>query len=92
MHEPTFKAVSVILPVMDETVSLEKTVKTIISDCGDDILEFIIVVSKKTTSESLAVCDQLRNKYGDRIKIFQPSRSWAGPCAIHSNARWGAMS
>jgi len=73
-----FDSVSVILPVMDETVSLEKTVETIISDCGDDILEFIIVVSKKTASQSLAVCAELGKKYGDRIKVFQQTRPFLG--------------
>ena len=46
--------VSVILPVINETFSLEKTVEVITKNSKDEILEIIIVASKnKTTSESL---------------------------------------
>jgi glycosyltransferase involved in cell wall biosynthesis len=78
MPEQIFESVSVILPVMDETISLKKTVDTIMSDCGNDVLEFIIVVSRKTVSESLAVCEQLKKKYGERIKVFQQTLPYLG--------------
>ena len=62
--------VSVILPVINETFSLEKTVDVILNSSKSDILEIIIVVSKKkTTSNSLKLINYLeKNKYPNVIK------------------------
>ena len=62
--------VSVILPVINETFSLEKTVDVILNSSKSDILEIIIVVSKKkTTSKSLKLINYLeKNKYPNVIK------------------------
>ena len=43
--------VSVILPVINETFSLEKTVDVILNSSKSDILEIIIVVSKKKNNQ-----------------------------------------
>ena len=74
----TFGKASIILPVVNETELLEKTVETIMSDCGQDVLEFVIVVCKKTTPESLAVCEKLKKQYGDRIKILKQTLPFLG--------------
>ena len=62
--------VSVILPVINETFSLEKTVEVITKNSKDEISEIIIVVSKnKTTSESLRFINDLETiKYPNLIK------------------------
>ena len=62
--------VSVILPVINETFSLEKTVEVITKNSKDEISEIIIVVSKnKTTSESLRLINDLETiKYPNLIK------------------------
>jgi len=78
MDKQAFESVSVILPVINETVSLEKTVGTILSDCGKDILEFIIVVCDKTMPESMAVCEQLKKKHGERVKILKQKLPFLG--------------
>ena len=62
--------VSVILPVINETFSLQKTVEIIIQNSKEDISEIIIVVSKdKTTDYSLKLINHLEtSKYPNLIK------------------------
>ena len=62
--------VSVILPVINETFSLEKTVEIIIQNSKDDISEIIIVTSKEqTTNDSLKLIKHLEtSKYPNLIK------------------------
>ena len=64
--------VSVILPVINETFSLEKTVEIIIKNSLEDIYEIIIVVSKnKTTEASLKSINHLQTKrYPNLIKTY----------------------
>jgi glycosyltransferase involved in cell wall biosynthesis len=73
-----FESVSVILPVINETWSLEKTVEVIMADCQKDIKEFIIVICDKTILESRKVCEQIKNKYGDLVKIIKQKRPFLG--------------
>ena len=62
--------VSVILPVINETFSLQKTVEIIIQNSKEYISEIIIVVSKdKTTDDSLRLINHLEtSKYPNLIK------------------------
>ena len=62
--------VSVILPVINETFSLEKTIEVITKNSKDHIFEIIIIVSKKkTASDSLKLINQLEMiKYPNLIK------------------------
>tara|TARA_B100000963_G_C22611525_1_gene665110 strand:+ start:499 stop:1218 length:720 start_codon:yes stop_codon:yes gene_type:complete len=62
--------VSVILPVINETFSLEKTIEIIIKNSKEDISEIIIIVSKnKTTQNSLKLIKNLeKNQYPNLIK------------------------
>jgi glycosyltransferase involved in cell wall biosynthesis len=53
--EGVFKKTTIILPVMNETHSLIKTMDIIERECGQDILEYIFVVCAKTLDESLKV-------------------------------------
>jgi len=73
-----FNSASVILPVINETVSLEKTVEIILADCDRDIREFVIVVCKKTTPESRGVCERLKKQYGERMKILEQTLPFLG--------------
>lgn len=78
LNQPVFESVSVILPVTNETSLLEETVDIIMADSGEDVLEFVIVVCDKTTPESRGVCEQLRRKYGERIKILKQTLPFLG--------------
>ena len=63
--------ISIILPVINETFSLEKTVKIIFEKNNSCIKECIIVLSKsKSSAKSKATCDKLKIIYSDKIKIF----------------------
>ena len=63
--------VSVILPVINETFSLEKTISIILSDNKKDILEIIIILSKiKTTKNALKKAEALKDKFQDVIKVY----------------------
>lgn len=64
-----FESASIILPVMNETYSLRQTVEIIENDCGRDVKEYLIVVCDRTKKESLAVCEELKERLGSRVKI-----------------------
>ncbi len=78
LPEQVFKSASIILPVVNETLLLEQTVEIIMNDCSADILELVIVVCDKTTAESRQVCDQLRKKYGERVKVLEQTLPFLG--------------
>lgn len=68
--ENSFRNVTVILPVINETYSLEQTVETIEASClKADICEYLIVVCQRTTPESLHVCDALALRLGGKCRI-----------------------
>ena len=66
----TQMSVSVILPVMDETVSLKETIRILLEENSRTITEILIVVCKKTTPESIAVCEALERQQPDVVKIL----------------------
>ena len=72
--------VSVILPVINETFSLQKTVEIIIENSKEDISEIIIVASKeKTIDDSLKLINYLKNfKYPNLIKTHYQTLPFIG--------------
>jgi len=70
--------VSVILPVMDETASLRKTVEVLLAENRDDISEILIIVCKKTTGDSLDVCNELARQYPGLISVRMQQRPFLG--------------
>ena len=72
--------VSVILPVINETFSLQKTVEIIIENSKEDISEIIIVASKeKTIDDSLKLINYLENtKYPNLIKTHYQTLPFIG--------------
>jgi glycosyltransferase involved in cell wall biosynthesis len=71
-------AVSVIMPVMDETVSLRETVQIVMDEAGEDVHEMICVVSKYTSKESLAVCEELAAKWPGVVLVRQQEKPYLG--------------
>lgn len=70
LPEFRFSGVTIILPVINETYSLEKTVETIMSTCKEsDVCEYIIVVCNRTTPDSLLVCNTLSEQLGEKCRI-----------------------
>jgi glycosyl transferase family 2 len=71
-------SVSIILPVTDETFSLSQSVEIISATCRKNIKEFIIVIYKKTTSESREVIQELQNKIPDKIVVHTQKLPFLG--------------
>jgi len=60
--------VSILLPTIDETTSLEQTIEYLFS-CEVPLCELLLIVADRTTPETLAVCNRFQNKYPDTIRI-----------------------
>jgi len=73
-----FESASVILPVVNETHSLLKTVEIIESDCASDVKEYLIVVCNKTTLESIKVSEKLRNNNPERFILHYQKLPFLG--------------
>jgi len=72
-------SVSIILPVINETVSLRKSVEAVLRDVKREVIrEFIIVVCKRTTPEAMAVIGQLQNELGELIVVLQQTLPFLG--------------
>jgi glycosyltransferase involved in cell wall biosynthesis len=74
----SFESASVILPVINETYSLLKTVEIIEGDCASDVKEYLIVVCNKTTPESINICEQLRDKDPNRFILHHQTLPFLG--------------
>lgn len=69
---------SIILPAMDETWSLRETVQRIESTNHADVLEYLIVLCRHTTSECRSVADELVAMYPDRVHILDQRLPYLG--------------
>ena len=63
--------VTFVLPVLNETFSLRKTVDYILELCRDQAHELLIVIAEKTTQESLSVIYDLQRTYGSLVRIHK---------------------
>ena len=73
-----FSGVSVILPVVTETDSLDETARVLIETSDGDIAEVLVVVCDRTTPESLARCKALQETFGDRLRIHHQRQPFLG--------------
>jgi len=72
-------SVSIILPVINETVSLRKTIETIRRDVKRELIrEFIIVVCKRTTPEAKAAIGELQKELGESVVVLQQKLPFLG--------------
>ena len=69
---------SIILPVVNETVSLERTVEIILRDERERILEIIVVICNRTTPESRATIEKLIAEYPDLIVVYSQKLPFLG--------------
>jgi glycosyltransferase involved in cell wall biosynthesis len=72
------RSVSIILPVMNETVSLEQTVAILLADIKDDIEELLIIVSSHTRRESMATVQRLQKAHGALVRVHQQTLPFLG--------------
>jgi hypothetical protein len=70
--------VTIILPVVTETSSLDETVSILHRCCDESVAEVLIVVCDRTTPESLARCEAVRETFGSRVRIHRQSLPYLG--------------
>ncbi len=70
--------VSVILPVVNETYSLRKTINIINQSSKRYIKEYLIIICKKTKNESIREIQALKEIYGDLIVIHMQQKPYLG--------------
>lgn len=73
-----FKFVSVVLPVINETHSLERVVNVLLENSDADIAEIIAIVCHKTTEESMNLCIGLKQRLGERFRIHSQKLPYLG--------------
>jgi hypothetical protein len=75
-----FESATIILPVVNETTSLQKTVDIILRDVKrEDLKELLVVVCERTTSESMAVIHKMQKELGDLVVVLhQMLPFWGG--------------
>ena len=73
-----FSGLSVILPVVTETDSLDETARVLQEGSDSDISEVLVVVCERTTGESLARCERLADRFGDRLRIHRQMLPYLG--------------
>lgn len=74
----TFNKVSIVVPVINETTLLKKTIEIIESECEQDVLEYLLVVCKKTTQESLIICNQYHEQNPKRFHLHHQEKPFLG--------------
>ena len=74
-----FTSVTIILPVINETISLQQTMDIIRRDVPrESIREILIVVCQKTIAESMAVIAELQQQYGDLVVVLHQKLPFLG--------------
>jgi glycosyltransferase involved in cell wall biosynthesis len=69
---------SIILPVLDETASLRKTVEILLAENHADIHEILVVVCRFTTPAALEVAEDLARERDGRIRVRCQERPYLG--------------
>ena len=72
------ESVSVILPVMNETVSLRETVDIILRDARDWVCEFLVIVCGRTTPQAMETVAQLQDEHGALVVVHNQRLPFLG--------------
>jgi len=73
-----FDSATVLLPLVNETTSLAKTVEVILRDTRADIKELLVIVCKKTTPEAMKVVAALQQELGDLLVVHHQQLPFLG--------------
>lgn len=73
-----YESATIIVPVINETVSLEETVRIILRDVQDRVDEILIVVCKRTTPEAMATVERLSQSLGSIIRVHTQKLPFLG--------------
>ena len=70
---------SILLPVINETTSLQQSIDIILRDVRrEDIREFIIVVCQRTTADSMSVIRKIEQELGNLVVVLQQKLPFLG--------------
>ena len=76
------------LPVINETFSLTKTIQILEDTCRSDVEEYLIIVSReKTLPESIEVCERLKRQFSDKVKVIYQKLPFLGGACIDGIAQ-----
>lgn len=70
--------VSVLIPVMDETVSLRETIRIVLDENAAAVHEILIVVCKHTSEAALVVCRELETEHAGLIHVRFQTKPYLG--------------
>jgi len=84
-------SLSVILPVVDETESLKKTIDIVLDENAECIRKVLLIVCRMTTPVALAVCQDLCDAMPDLIEMRFQKRPFLGG-AMQDAFEWAAGS
>lgn len=73
-----FQSATIILPVMNETISLDRTVEIILRDLYDRLCEILIVVCDRTTAEAMTSVNRLAAQYPKLIVVHHQKLPFLG--------------
>jgi hypothetical protein len=73
-----FESATIIIPVMNETTSMEETVRIILRDVRDRVSEILIVVCERTTPEAMATVDRLSKSLGSLVRVHTQTLPFLG--------------
>ena len=73
-----FESATIILPVVNETYSLVKTVDSILQTSKAEVRELLIVICDKTTPESMATIKSLSARLGDLVVVHHQKLKFLG--------------
>jgi hypothetical protein len=71
-------SLSVLIPIIDETVALEETVRLTISNPCLHILEVLLISCQRTTQPTFSICQRLQQEYLGRLRIINQSLPFLG--------------
>jgi glycosyltransferase involved in cell wall biosynthesis len=78
LHQsPIGFSLSVVIPTIDETKSLEQTISFLLQ-CASPVLEILIVVAPHTISETLTLCESICARYSNRVRILSQKMPYLG--------------
>lgn len=79
LHVDRFESATIILPVINETTSLRQTVDIILRDVNRRLIkEFLVVVCRRTTPESMATIAQLQKELGELVVVHHQRLPFLG--------------
>lgn len=73
-----FSGATIVLPVVTETTSLDETGRVLSESCDTDIFDVVVVVCDRTSPASLARCEALSERFGDRVRIHRQDLPFLG--------------